>query len=61
MEEAPENGKESPHFAHTNGMKEGMNNEIHFLCHAFIFVMIWAVTFVYCKTLATRFIISKVL
>jgi hypothetical protein len=25
MEEAPENGKESSHSAHANGMNEGMN------------------------------------
>ena len=25
MEEAPENGKESSHYAHSNGKNEGMN------------------------------------
>jgi len=28
MEEAPENGKESPHSAHANGMNEGMKPHI---------------------------------
>ena len=29
MEEAPENGKESSHSAHANGMNEWMNQQMH--------------------------------
>jgi hypothetical protein len=61
MEETPEKGKGSLHFAHANGMIERMNNEIYFLCQAFILVMLRAVTFFYSKSLVTQFIINKVL